>query len=254
MAFALADRLAVDIPLLCGWVSLPEPLIGELVVRAGFPAVLVDMQHGQADLMSAFRLISGIRAAGGAAMIRIPVGEYQTASRLLDAGADMVVAPMIESVADAAAFADFMKYPPVGTRSWGPTRAVHLSGGTADEYRLAANRKTLAVAMIETRRALDSLDDILALPGIDGVFVGPADLSIALSGGAALDVDSADNAEALPMIAARAQSAGKFAGIYAMTPGHAKRYAAMGFRFVTLMSDGGYLTAGAKAAIAESGF
>lgn len=253
MTTSLADRLRAGPTMPCGWVSLPEPLVGELCIRAGFPAALVDMQHGQADLAAAFRLISGIKAAGGAVLVRVPVGEVQTASRLLDAGADAVVAPMIETVADAAAFGAFMKYPPLGTRSWGPTRAVQLAGGSAEDYRLSADARTLAIAMIETRRALDALDDILALPTIDGVFVGPADLSIALSGGARHDVESAENLAVLPRVAERARAAGKIAGIYAPSPAVARRFADFGFHFVCLMSDGGYLTAGAKAAIAEAG-
>ena len=253
MTEALADRLRAGPPLVFGWSSLPEPLVGEAMARAGLPAVLVDMQHGQVDLRAALRLISAIKSVGGGVVVRIPVGENQTASRLLDAGADAVVAPMIETVADAALFASFMKYPPNGSRSWGPTRAVQLAGGTAVSYRRTADAATLAIAMIETRRALDALDGILGLPGIDGVFVGPSDLSIALSPDATLDVDSAENREALPLIASRARAAGKIAGIYAATPGHARRYAEWGYHFVTLMSDQSFLAAGLRAAVAEIG-
>lgn len=250
----LRERLTGGPPLVTGWVSLPEPLVGEACVRAGFSAVLLDMQHGLVDLASAFRLITAVRRVGGSVMVRIPVGENQTASRLLDAGADMVVAPMIESAADAALFASFMKYPPLGSRSWGPTRAVQLSGGDTGAYRDRANRETLAVAMIETGQALAAIDEILALPGIDGVFVGPSDLSIALSGGRELNVDSPANTAAIGKIAAAARAAGKFAGIYASDGAHAKAAVAAGYAFVTIASDVGYITAGAKAMIADCGF
>lgn len=236
----------------CGWCSLPEPMVGEALVRAGFPAVLVDMQHGMADLAAAFGLIAAIRRSGGHAIVRIPVGDNATASRLLDAGAAAIVAPMIESVADAAAFASFVKYPPLGNRSWGPSRALQLSGEGAESYRTGANGATLAIAMIETARALDAIGDILALPGIDGVFVGPSDLSIALSGGAAMDIDSPANLAAFDRIVAATRAAGKIAGIYGASPAHVRRYRAIGFDFVTLMSDTGLLAAGAAAALAES--
>nr|WP_246329521.1 aldolase/citrate lyase family protein [Chthonobacter rhizosphaerae] len=236
-----------------GWISLPEPLVAEACVRAGFDALVVDLQHGQVDVASAGRIISGIRYAGGRAILRIPVGDYATASRLLDAGADAVIAPMIETVADAETFASFMKYPPLGSRSWGPTRAVQLSGGTPEAYRTSANGSTLAIAMIETLTALDNLDGILALPGIDGVFVGPSDLSLAISNGANLDVNAPEAVEAFKRIADAAAKAGKIAGIYAVDPEHARRCFAMGFRFATLMSDLGYITSGAKAAIAAVG-
>ncbi|WP_075215683.1 HpcH/HpaI aldolase family protein [Mongoliimonas terrestris] len=249
---SLAGRFKTEDTILAGWISLPEPLVAEACVRAGFSALVVDLQHGQVDMLSATRIIAGIRHAGGRAMLRIPVGEYATASRLLDAGADAVIAPMIETVADAEAFASFVKYPPLGTRSWGPTRAVQLSGGTPEAYRTGANGETLAIAMIETLTALRNVEAILALPGIDGVFVGPADLSIALSNGAALDVDAPDAVAAFRTIADAARAAGKIAGIYAVDPAHARRCFGMGFRFATLMSDLGYLTAGAKAAIAAA--
>ncbi len=112
--------------------------------------------------------------------MRVPVGDFASASRLIDAGAAGVIAPMINSRADAERFASFAKFPPVGERSWGPRAALALSGLDLQGYLASANRLTQAIAMIETREALDALDDILAVAGIDGVFIGPADLSIAL--------------------------------------------------------------------------
>ncbi len=161
----------------------------------------------------------------------------------------MIVAPMIESVADAETFASFVKYPPLGRRSWGPTRAIQVAGTDVETYRTSANRDTLAVAMIETRKALDAVDAILAIEGIDGVFIGPADLSIALSDGVALDVDSAANQEAFVRVVSAAKAAGKFAGIYAVSGAHARRYHALGFAFTTIQSELGYITAGAKVAL-----
>lgn len=249
----LATRLAGGETVLSGWSSMPEPIAAEVLVRSGFPAVTLDMQHGQVDMAAAFRLIAAARLAGGRAAVRIPVGENQTASRMLDAGADMVIAPMIETVEHAEAFGATVKYPPVGERSWGPFRALQLDGRQPEDYRLGANRDTLAVAMIETRRALEAIDAILALPTIDGVFLGPADLSIALSGGAVLDVDSPDNLKAIARVAARAEAAGKFAGIFSVSPEHARRYRALGYRFLTVSSDIALLGAAAKAAAAAAG-
>ncbi|WP_181702261.1 aldolase/citrate lyase family protein [Chthonobacter albigriseus] len=248
MSISIAERFEAGESLLMGWISLPEPLVAEAVVRAGFDTLLIDMQHGLVDLASAFRIVSAVRAAGGRSLVRIPVGEFATASRLLDAGADGVVAPMIETVEDARAFAAFMKYPPAGSRSWGPTRAVQLDRVTPQQYRAEANGRTMAFAMIETRRALEEIDAILAEPGIDGVFVGPADLSIALSGGT-LDTEAPAAQAAIAKVAGRAKAAGKPAGIYAGTPAEARRRLDGGYRFATLMSDLGYITAGALAAI-----
>lgn len=250
MAATIAERLRAGAPLPVGWISLPEPLVAEACVRAGFATVLVDMQHGQVDLDDAFRIVAAVRLAGGRALVRIPVGAFATASRLLDAGADGVVAPMIETVEDAVAFAGFMKYPPLGSRSWGPTRAVQLDGVSAQTYRAEADGRTLAIAMIETQRALEAVEAILAVPGIDGVFVGPADLSIALTGGT-LDPDHPAAVAAFKRVADAARSAGKPSGIYAGSSAFALRAFDLGFTFATMKSDIGYLTEGVKATLAD---
>ncbi|WP_237153567.1 HpcH/HpaI aldolase family protein [Oryzibacter oryziterrae] len=240
----LADSGKLDI----GWLSLPEPLIGEICIRAGFEAMLVDLQHGLIDMSAALRMIGAIKAAGGFVLSRVPVGEFQTASRLLDWGADGVIAPMINSAEEAAAFASFMKYPLLGQRSWGPTRAMQLTGLGPDAYRRSANEGTLV--MIETRSALDNLEAILAVPGIDGVFLGPFDLSIALSPKGEPDIDRADVLEAIEHVARATAAAGKVSGIYGTSAAHVKRYRAMGYSFATLSSDTAILSSGVASLLA----
>jgi 4-hydroxy-2-oxoheptanedioate aldolase len=260
MGESLKSRMAAGERLLSAWLTQPEPLVAEAMLAAGFDAVTLDLQHGQIDYADAVRQISAVRHAGGRAIARVPVGEYQTASRLLDAGVDGVIAPMIDSVDDARAFGAFMKYPPLGRRSWGPTRTLQLQRhGTpgytyagADAFRAAADAETMAIVMVETRRALDAIEDILALAEIDGVFVGPGDLSLALTDGRTLDVDAPDTLAAIERVARCAEAAGKPAAIFAATGTHARRYLDLGYRFVTPGSDIGYLTAGARSIIAES--
>jgi 4-hydroxy-2-oxoheptanedioate aldolase len=247
----LADRLRGGETIVSAWLSLPDLSVAELVQQAGFGTLTIDMQHGRVDLASAFRLVAQVRQLGGTPVVRIPVGENQTASRLLDAGAAMVIAPMITCTDDAARFGAFMKYPPMGARSWGPGRAVQLLGGTASDYALGANRTTLAVPMIETRSALEALDAILALDTVDGVFVGPGDLSIALSGRVPIDLDAPDTMAAIADIGRRTEMAGKFSAIYALNGEYAKKYIDLGFRFVTVSSDVNYILNGAKAALAS---
>ncbi|MBH0236911.1 HpcH/HpaI aldolase family protein [Methylobrevis albus] len=246
MAPTLAGRLARRETSFAAWCGFPEPLVGEACARAGFDAVVLDMQHGQIDTAAAVRAVLPIRAVGKPVVVRIPVGAYETASRMLDAGAEAIIAPMINSVADARAFAAAAKYLPVGGRSWGPTRAVQVFGLAAPDYLARANAETVTLAMIETRAALALTDEILAVDGIDGVFLGPSDLSLSLSDGAAVDVDSPETVAAISRVAAAAHAAGKAAAIYATTPAHARRYAALGFGLVSIASDGGYLTAGAR--------
>lgn len=233
---------------------MPEPLVAESAARAGFDCVTLDMQHGLHDPASVMRCIGAVALAGKPAIVRVPVGDFAMASRALDMGAGAVIAPMINSVADARAFAKAMKYPPIGERSWGPVRAMQLADA-ADPvaYLRRANGETLAFAMIETREAMALVDDILAVPGIDGIFIGPSDLSIALSNGTSVDPLRADNAEAIGAILAAVKAAGKLAATYAITGAQARGYAELGFDLVAIGSDGGYLRAGASAMLAEAG-
>ena len=142
------------------------------------------MQHGLHDIGSVMRGIGAIALAGKPALVRIPVGDNATASRVLDMGAEAVIAPMINTVAEARALVAAMKYPPIGERSWGPNRVLAMRGTEPQVYLESGNRASLAFGMIETRRALAALDDILGVDGLDGVFVGPSDLSVTLSDGA----------------------------------------------------------------------
>jgi 4-hydroxy-2-oxoheptanedioate aldolase len=145
-----------------------------------------------------------------------------------------------------------MKYPPVGMRSYGPHRAATLRGVSTSEYFATANGETLSLAMIETRGALKALDAILADEGIDGVFVGPADLSLQISGGSGIDVDRADNLAAIDHVVARALAARKIPAIFAPTARHARLYADKGYRFVAVGTDSELLAIGARTLLTEA--
>lgn len=235
------------------WIATPEPLVAEYSARAGFDCVTLDMQHGLHDPVSIMHGIGAVALAGVPAVVRIPVGDFAMASRALDMGASAIIAPMINSAEDARAFAAAAKYQPLGERSWGPVRAMQLADATDGAAFLRdTNGETLTFAMIETRAALAALDDILAVPGIDAVFIGPSDLSIALSDGQDVDPMRADNQAAAADILARARKAGKRVGIFAMTGGQAGLYRKLGYDFIAVGSDGMYLRLGASAMLAEA--
>jgi 4-hydroxy-2-oxoheptanedioate aldolase len=204
------------------------------------------MQHGGHHEDSVLRGIVPIQRSGKHACVRIPVGRFDMSSRALDFGAEAVIAPMINSVADAQAFAQSMKYPPVGLRSWGPTYAMPRHGeGTQADWLAESNTRTLAIAMVETRQALDCLDGILETPGIDGIFVGPSDFSIAWSGGKTVDTKLEDMMETVADVAKRARAAGKHCGIYILDAAVAGRYVEMGYRFLACGSEGQLIGQGA---------
>jgi 4-hydroxy-2-oxoheptanedioate aldolase len=249
---SLKSRLDANETLCTAWSGVPDALTVEIVANQGFDAVTLDMQHGGHNEDSVLRCIPPIQAAGKPALVRIPIGRFEMASRALDFGADAVIAPMVNSVADARAFADSMKYPPLGQRSWGPTFAAPRHGkGSQAEWLNECNQRTLAFAMIETRAALAALDGILDVPGIDGIFVGPSDFSIAWSNGGTVDSTLEDMMEAIQSIAERSRKAGKYAAIYIVDPAIAGRMVKMGYRLLAFGSEHGLIAAGAKSVLAS---
>jgi 4-hydroxy-2-oxoheptanedioate aldolase len=248
----LSESLAADAPVFSAWVGLNEAAVAETLAREGFDAVILDLQHGALDFVGASQAILAVARAGRPAIVRAPVGDFASASRLLDAGAAGVIAPMINSGADAERFASFAKYPPVGERSWGPRAALSLSGHDSHRYLASANGLVQAIAMIETREALEALDDILGVAGIDGVFIGPADLSIALSNGARWEPRGPAVIEAARRVVAGARARGKYAGMFCYDGADAGAMADLGFKLCSVGSDSSLLSAAARTELAAA--
>ena len=248
--FSLARRLKAGETVFSGWCPLPYPIVAETIAREGFSTVTIDQQHGLWDTAATLTGIAAIRQGGAAPIVRIPVGSFSTASRVLDFGAEGVIAPMINTVEDALAFVSVTKYPPVGERSWGPHRAMTL-GNVPDmkSYLREANDLVVAIAMIETRTALANLDAIAATEGIDALFVGPSDLSIALTDGAEVEPHSALVERELDRVVAAAARHHKVPGLYCANAERALFAAKRGFRFLAVGSDLAFLRAGAAAQI-----
>lgn len=250
---SLAARLAADEAVFTAWSSLPEPMTIEVLCQTAFDAVTLDMQHGGHSDDSVLRCLLPVVAAGKPGLVRIPVGRFDMASRALDFGAEAVIAPMINSAADARAFVAAMKFPPLGERSWGPTiGANRRRQGDMRAMLSGDNSRTMAFAMVETRRAYAALDDILAVEGIDGIFVGPSDFSIAWSDGSEVNASLEGMMGAVADIAARARAAGKRAGIYLVDMTGAGRLSAMGYRLFAIGGEGRLMAAGAKLLIDQA--
>lgn len=236
--FPLARRLRAGETVFSSWCTLASPIVAETIAREGFSAVVLDAQHGLWDVTSVIAGIGCVHQGGASPLVRVPLKDFAFVSRALDCGAEAIIAPMINDVSDARAFALAAKYPPLGERSWGPHRAMALQGRTVTtEYLREANEGTLTLAMIETQAALANVDAIAATPGIDALFVGPYDLSTALSGGKAQDVTAPEVEQAIDKICAAAKKAGKIPGIYCADAERAKSMAKRGFRFITVGND-----------------
>lgn len=224
-------------PVASGWTAIPASGTAAALAHGGFQVVCADMQHGMHDERSLIDSIQAIHRAGKSPAARVPVGRFDLVSRVLDAGAQFVIAPMINTEEDAKAFAAAAKYPSIGARSWGPAAAMDLWGVTPREYLQAGNELVVALAMIETKQALHQLDAILAVPGIDGVFVGPSDLSITVSNGGQIDPRDGEVLRIAREIAVSARGADKIAGVYAFDVEKGQQFVESGFNFVAIGSD-----------------
>jgi 4-hydroxy-2-oxoheptanedioate aldolase len=248
----LSAGLAAKGPLFAAWVGMNEAAVAEALARESFDTVVLDMQHGALDFPGASQAILSVALAGKPTIVRAPVGDFALASRLLDAGAAGLIAPMINSRDDARRLVAFTKFPPLGERSWGPRAVLPLSGLEAPAYLAAANGLTQTIAMIETRAALDALDDILGVEGIDGVFVGPSDLSIALSEGRGVEPRGKALLAASQRILARVKAHGKYAAMFCFDGADAAAMAALGYRLCSISSDQTLLRAAAAAELAAA--
>ena len=224
-----------------GWLSIPSSLSAEMMAQEDFDYLCVDMQHGAIDYQVALTMLQAISTTETMPFVRVPWNEPGIIGKMLDAGAMGVIIPMVNSVAEAQAAVAACRYHPAGHRSFGPLRASMYAGA---DYFAHANDEIACVPMIETEQAVESLDDILAVPGIDAVYVGPADLSITLGQPPAM-ANEGRFEEARLRIAAACKEHGVVAGIHA-SAALAPKHAAAGYQLVTVSTDAGGIRAGAR--------
>ncbi|MEK0084584.1 HpcH/HpaI aldolase family protein [Benzoatithermus flavus] len=216
------------------WLTIPDAHLAEMVAaRGSVEAVTLDLQHGLFDLGTAVHALRAVAAHGRAPLVRLPDIDAAVTGYVLDAGAAGVIAPMVESPAEAEALVAACRYPPRGRRSHGPTRAALRPD--ADVF--AAAEQVVAFAMIETRTGLERCEELAAVDGLDGLFVGPGDLGLLLGLGAGQDRDEPELQEAFARVLAACRRAGKRIGIHAASARYAARMAASGFDLVTLWVD-----------------
>lgn len=223
-----------------GWCSIPAGFTAEVMAHQGFDSLTVDMQHGVVDYQVAVSMLQGISTRDVVPLARVPWNEPAYIMKILDAGAYGIICPMINTRADAELLVGAAKYAPRGFRSFGPVRAS-LYGGA--DYAQRANDTLLVIPMIETAEAVKNIDDILSVPGIDAVYVGPSDLSLTLGCTPKLDQTEAPVVEAQKVIAAACKRHGVVAGIHCGTAAYALTMIADGYQFVTLASDSRFMAA-----------
>ncbi len=226
-----------------GWLAIANSFSAETMAHQGWDSLTIDLQHGVVDYQAMVTMLQAISTTATVPIVRVPWLEPGILMKALDAGAYGVICPMVNSREDAQKLVAYTHYAPRGTRSFGPVRAL-LYGGA--DYPQHANDTIVTFAMIETAAALDNLDEILSVEGLDAIYIGPSDLSLALGCTPTFDDLDPRAAEAVEHILARAKAHGVVAGIHNGTTEAALKRIAKGFQFVTVGSDARLMAAGAQ--------
>ena len=224
-----------------GWLSIPNSFTAEIMATSGFDSICIDIQHGLMGYETAVHMLQGISTTSVTPIIRVPWNDPAIIMKSLDAGAYGIVCPMVNTRPDAERFVQACRYPPAGYRSSGPIRAAIYGG---KDYRTKANETIVTFAMIETAEAIANLNDILATPTLDAVYVGPSDLALSLGVSGGLVPSSPEVVKAIEVILAACKKQGIKAGIHCGSVDNAMEMKTKGFDFVTLMSDARLLTYG----------
>lgn len=227
------------------WLTTHDPIAAEQLGALDFDYINVDLQHGLIDYTGSVSLFQAMAGSASVPLCRVPWNEPGIIGKVLDAGALGVIIPMVNSRAEAEAAVRACRYAPEGARSFGPTRAGAALG---PGYYPEINRQVACIPMIETAEAMANLDEILDVPGIDAVYIGPADLSISL--GLAPGTDNPDQifVDALARVVDGCRQRGIAAGIHS-SPDVAGKRLEQGFQMVTVVSDLMALASGARSAL-----
>lgn len=226
-----------------GWLHIPSSWSAEVMAHANWDSLTVDLQHGLAGYQAALTMLQAITTTDAVPMARSTWNDPAQIMRLLDAGSYGIICPMVNDATEAQAFVGACRYPPLGYRSLGPTRATVYAGA---DYAQHANETVVALAMVETQQALNNLEEIVVTPGLDGVFVGPGDLRLSLSGKFGMDFNDPMMLEALERIATVAREHDRVAGIWVPDPAVGKEMSQLGYQFITISTDTRLLAAAAK--------
>ncbi|MDM0111907.1 aldolase/citrate lyase family protein [Variovorax sp. J22R133] len=230
-----------------GWLAIPNGFSAETMAHQGWDSLTIDLQHGVVDYQAMVGMLQAISTTDTVPIVRVPWLEPGVLMKSLDAGAYGVICPMVNTREDAQKLVAWTHYAPQGTRSFGPIRAL-LYGGS--DYPQHANNTIVTFAMIETAKALDNLDGILSVEGLDAIYIGPSDLSLALGCRPVFDDVDPKAQEAIDHILERAKAHGVVAGIHNGNANGALARIANGFQFTTVSSDARLMAAGAQQVIA----
>jgi 4-hydroxy-2-oxoheptanedioate aldolase len=230
-----------------GWLQIPNSFTAELMANQNWDSLTLDMQHGVIDYSHAISMLQAISTTDVVPLARVNWNEPGQIMKILDAGAYGIICPMVSNRKEAENFVQACMYPPKGYRSYGPIRGIVYGG---PDYADEANNEILKFAMIETKESLDNLDEIMQTPGLDGIYIGPADLSLSIGQKPSFDKPEGDPVyEVIMKILEHAKKNKIIAGIQNGQPEYADKMIKKGFQLVTIGTDQRFMTAAAKAAL-----
>lgn len=244
----LRNMWRVGTPTINAWCSIGNPFVAEIIAAQGYDSITVDLQHGALDYTDLLPMYQAMKSSGATLMARVPWLDPAAIMKALDAGAMGIICPMINNRKEAEEFVSYMRYPPLGQRSFGPTRAVFAHDG----YGVSANEEVLAIAMIETKDGAENLSEIASTPGLDGIYVGPADLTLGTQQGRlppGLDRQEPEMIELIKKIAAECQKNEIGACLHCLTPEYAAQAIGWGYNLTTVAGDVRLLAAAASTSI-----
>ena len=229
-----------------GWLAVPSSYSAEVMAHAGWDSLCVDLQHGVNDYQTAITMFQAIATTDTVPICRVPWSEPGIVGKMLDGGAYGVIAPMVNNRAQAEAFAAYTRYPPRGSRSFGPIRGL-LYGGA--DYQAHADDTIIALAQVETREAIENLDEMCQVTDLDGLYIGPADLALSYGKTPRFDYEDPDMWDLFMRVRDACKKSGKVACIHCGSAEYAAKMADEGFQFMTVLSDARLMAAGAAEAV-----
>ena len=234
--------------LINGWLSIPNSFTAEAMSQMGWDSITIDMQHGLNDYSSSISMLQAISHKEVFPFVRVPWSEPGIIMKMLDLGALGIISPMINNKKECENFVSYCNYPPIGERSFGPMRSQLIYGS---DYYENANNNIISLAMVETKEAMENIDEILSVPSLTGIYIGPADMSISYGLKPKFDVKEEPVFSNIKKIAAKAKEYGKVAGIHTGGPDYAKEMIKIGFQFISISSDFRFMSTYAKNVLDE---
>lgn len=231
------------------WCVSAAPFLVEVLALEAFDYVTIDLQHGLFDYTSLVNSLRGMARTPPTPTVRVPGNDASWIQRALDAGAEAIIVPMVETAEEAEFAARACRYFPEGNRSSGPIRSSLLIGSDLE----GVNRRVICLVMVETARGVSNLDEICSVPGVDGIYVGPSDLGITLGVGSGLALKPGPHVDAIAKIADACRTHQKIAGIQCASSDDASQVTDLGFNMITVGSDASFMRAAVRRSLDSLG-